>query len=191
MTVYRLLGLFSGILSVCAYVPYVVSTISKKTKPHPFSWLLWGILGGVSLITYFGVGARDTLPLAIVSFVGPSILFLLSIKYWSGSFSRFDYMCLTFSLIAIAVYIIFHAAAIALTINLAGDFLAALPTIKKTYHDSSSENFSTWFLFALSAIVSLFAISKWSYGIVIFPLYLAVFESFMSVLVFSGRRRKA
>jgi hypothetical protein len=191
MTIYRFLGLLAGVCSIAAYIPYVIYTVRGKIKPHPFSWLLWGILGGVSLVTYYAVGARDTLPLAVVSFVGPSLLFFLSIRYWSGGFSRFDYLCLLFSGVAILVYIIFRQAAVALTINLVGDLLAAFPTIRKTYRDPGSENMSTWLLFALSAVLSLVAIDRFTYGVVILPLYLALFEIGMCLLVLRGRLKKA
>lgn len=159
----------------------------KEITPHPFSWFVWAMLGTVTLVTYMGVGAIETLPLAIVNFIGPFTIFLLTIKYWKGKFPKFDYICLAFSLLAIIIYVIYHNAAIALTVNLLGDFIAALPTIRKTYLDSSSENLTTWILFTLGAIVSLFAIKDFSYGILIFPLYLVCFELLMCALIIRGR----
>ncbi len=190
MFLYSWLGIISGACAVAAYVPYVYLTIRGKITPHPISWLLWAILGAVSLITYIAVGAHETLPLAIVSFIGPTLLFLLSVKKWKGRFGRFDYVCLAFSCVAILVYIIFHQAAFALSINLIGDFIAALPTIRKTYHDPSSENLSTWLLFTLSAVIALFALDHLTYGLVILPLYLVLFEGLMCVLVIRGRLKK-
>lgn len=159
----------------------------KKIEPHPFSWFLWAVLGLVTLITYIGVGAKETIPLAILNFIGPLFIFFFTIKYWKGKFPAFDYVCLAFSLVAIIVYILFHNAAIALTINLIGDVLAALPTIRKTYQDPSSENLSTWAFFTLGAVISLFAIKDFTYGVLIFPLYLVVYEFIMCVLILRGR----
>ena len=96
MTTYIILGIISGMFCVLAYIPYLFAMYKNKIAPHPLSWFLWTILGFVSLVTYIGVGAKETLPLAIVSFVGPFLIFILTIKYWKGGFSKFDYICLTF-----------------------------------------------------------------------------------------------
>lgn len=183
MNSYTIIGIISPIVCALGYIPYLISIYRHKTKPHPFSWFLWAILGLVTLVTYIGVGAKETLPLAILNFVGPLFIFFFTIKFWKGNFPIFDYLCLVFSLIAIVIYIVFHEAAIALTINLVGDLFAALPTIRKTYKDPTSENLSTWLLFTFGAAISFFAIREFSYGLIILPLYLTVYEGIMCVLI--------
>ena len=192
MSIYALLGILSPLICAVGYVPYIAAMAKKKITPHPFSWLLWAILGFVSLVTYIGVGAKVTLPLAIMNFAGPTLIFFFTIKYWKEGFSRVDYLCLAFSLVSILTYVIFHRAAIALTINLAGDLFAALPTVRKTWIDPSSENFLTWFCFAIGAMVSLVALDgHFSYGVTLLPLYLASFETLMVLLVLRGRLKKS
>jgi hypothetical protein len=184
------LGILSPLVCILGYIPYIIAMSRNKIQPHPMSWLLWAILGFVSLVTYIGTGAHETIPLAILNFVGPVMIFFFTIKYWKGKFSRFDYVCLGFSLFSIAIYIIFHRAAIALSINLLGDFFAALPTIRKTYKDPSSESFLTWFCFGMGALLSLFAIRQFSYGIILLPLYLTSYELLMCALILRGRLKK-
>ncbi|MDQ5971658.1 MAG: hypothetical protein QG566_604 [Patescibacteria group bacterium] len=183
MTNYTIIGIISGLLGVLAYIPYITSIYKKKIQPHPFSWFLWMVLGFATFITYMGVGAKETLPLALISFVGPTVIFLITLKNWKGRFPKFDYFCLFLALLAIIIYIVFHQAAIALTLSLVGDLFAAMPTIRKTYKDPSSENIWTWSLFALGAVVALFAIRDFTYGVLVFPLYLAVFEIAMCWLI--------
>lgn len=183
MNTYSVLGIVSPIVCALGYIPYIVAINRNKIKPHPFSWFLWAILGLVTLITYVGVGAKETIPLALLNFLGPIFIFFFTIKYWKGKFPRFDYFCLIFSFIAIIVYIFFHEAAIALTINLIGDLLAALPTIRKTYKDPTSENLWTWLLFALGSLISIFAIRNFTYGIILFPLYLLIQDLSISLLI--------
>ncbi|MCC6323881.1 hypothetical protein IT400_03775 [Candidatus Nomurabacteria bacterium] len=183
MTNYTIIGIISGLLSVFAYIPYITSIYKKKIQPHPFSWFLWAVLGFATFITYIGVGAKETLPLALISFVGPMIIFFLTFKYWKRGFPKFDYFCLFIAIVAIIIYVVFHQAEIALTLSLVSDLFTALPTIRKTYKDPSSENFWTWFLFALGAVFALFAIRDFTYGVLIFPLYLTVFEIIMCILI--------
>lgn len=189
MTVYSILGILSGVVCGIGYLPYIYATIKKKNKPHPFSWILWSVLNLVSLITYMGLGAHETMPLAIMNFIGPLVIAIMSIKYWVGSFSKFDYVCLFLSAFSVLIYLVFHSASTALTFNLVADFLVYLPTMRKAYREPETEDLLTWILFFIANILSVFAISKWSYGIGVFPVYLAVTTLIVCATILLGRAR--
>ena len=187
MSIYYVLGFLSAIFFTIAYIPYIVSVIQGKTKPHPFSWLLWGLIGILSLYFYIHVGAHETLPFAYCGAVFPFVIFLFSIKYWKGGFSQFDYLVLALSLVSIILYLIFHSATVSLSMSILADMFAFMPTLRKTYLDPSSESLSSWGLFLTSYFLSVFAISKWTYGVAIFPCYLAVFGTIMCILILRGK----
>jgi uncharacterized protein with PQ loop repeat len=192
MTIYRILGLVSAVIFLFGYLPYVISIVKGKSKPHPVTWMLFAILGGVALFFTVQAGARDTLPLVVLNFLLPLMIAVLSLKYWEGGFSRFDYTCLGFSLLAILAYILFRNASFSITISILGDMLAYLPTLKKTYKDPSSEHPLTWALFALGCGLSVVAaIPNFAYGIVVYPAYLAISDIVMVVLILRGRLKKA
>jgi hypothetical protein len=41
-------GLLSVILSVVSYVPYARSIFVANTKPHAFTWLVWGTVMAIA-----------------------------------------------------------------------------------------------------------------------------------------------
>ena len=190
MSVYYILGILSAVFFTIAYIPYIISVVKGKTNPHPFSWFLWGLIGIITLFFYIRVGAAETLPLAVLGAGFPFVVFLFSLKYWKGGFSHFDYIVLCLSLISIILYILFHSANISLTISILADMFAFMPTIRKTYLEPSSESLLSWFLFLIGYILSVLAISKWTYGIAIFPCYLTIFGTIMCVLILRGRLKK-
>ncbi len=74
-----LLGIIGTILGFVGLVPYIRDVLSRKTKPHAFSWFVWGIIesivflaqvmnhGGIgSMIA--GISAATSLFIAIVAF---------------------------------------------------------------------------------------------------------------------------
>ena len=190
MTIYFWFGIISPFVSAIGYIPYVVSIVKGKTKPHPFSWFLWSIVGATVLFFCYAVGARDTLPLAVLNFIGPTCIFLFSARYWEGKFSFFDYACLVLSLVSIVVYLLFHNAAVSLTIALVSDFFAYLPTIRKTYLHPEQEDFLTWIFFTTGPILSILAVSSWTYAIGVFPVYLTTLSVVMCILLLRGRLKK-
>ena len=182
-------GLLSSVFFTVAYFPYIISVVKGQTKPHPFSWFLWGMIGIITLYFYFRVGAQETLGLAVLGAIFPFVVFVFSLKYWKGSFSRFDYVVLGLSLFSIILYLLFHSAAVSLSVSILADMFAFMPTIRKTYIDPSSESLSSWGLFLISYILSIVAISKWTYGVAVFPCYLALFGTIMCVLLKKHQNR--
>ncbi|MEK7179987.1 MAG: hypothetical protein AAB706_00770 [Patescibacteria group bacterium] len=189
MNTHSILGLLSGILATVAFIPYIYSIVRNETKPHPITWSIWAFIGIVSFGTYFATGATTTLPLALANIIVPLTIAFLSFKYWNwkARFTVFEYACLTISVISIVIWIVSQNPSLALTFNLIADFIAALPTLKKVYLDPSSENATTWIIIVIADILSLFAITEWSYGIVLLPLYFLLIST--TIMLLSLRKR--
>lgn len=185
---YAILGLLSGIIVASCAVPYVYSILAGKTTPHPITWILWAFMGGLSLFFYWDLGARDTIWIAVVNFVGPFIAATLSLKYWDwkDGFNSFEYACLVFSIISIVIWIVSRDPVLALTFNIIADALAALPTLVKAYRQPETESTWSWGVAAVGAALSLVAIREWSYGVAVLPLYL--FALYAALALFSSRK---
>ncbi len=184
MDLYAILGLLSGIIVASSAVPYVYSILAKKTTPHPITWILWAFMGGLSLFFYWDLGARDTIWIAVVNFVGPCIAATLSLKYWDwrDGFNGFEYACLVFSIISIVIWIVSRDPVLALTFNIIADALAALPTLTKAYRQPETESTWSWGVAAVGAVLSIMAIGEWSYGIAVLPLYLFALYTTLTLL---------
>ena len=188
MSFYEVVGILSAVVFTSSAIPYIVSIVRGKTVPHPVSWLLWAVLGAVTFYFSIKVGARETLPFAFFNFFNPCVIVLLSLRYWKGGFSRFDYLCLSCSLLAIVAYVLLRNAAFSLTVNLLGDAFAFLPTMRKTYLDPRSEDLLAWSLVTagyLLAVVAAFP--RFTYGVAVFPIYLATFGIIECGLILRGR----
>ena len=191
MNIHTFLGYLSVAVFAAGYVPYIISILRGKTTPHPFSWLLWTVLGFVSFFLYVHVGAKETLPLALGNCILPFVVVVLSLRSWRVKFSRFDYACLALSFFSIVLYAFLRDAILALTFNLAADLLAFLPTIRKAYKQPESEDMSTWILFTVGYALSLFAIVTWTYGVAVFPLYFTTLGTLMCLILLRARLKKA
>ena len=152
------------------------------------TWFIWAFVGFVSLGAYWGLGARDTIWIGVLNFIGPLSVFGLSLKYWNWKyrFSHFDYICLTLSLISIIIWLGVHNPVLALTFNLTADLIAALPTIRKVYLSPSTEDTKTWAIIVISTAISFFAIKQWSYGVALLPAY--IFCLSLTITILSLRR---
>jgi len=169
--------------TVIAYVPYIVSIFRNRTKPNRTTWLVLFLIGAITFIVYRDAGAQATLGVALANVVGPLVVFILAIKFGEGWKGKGDFKYLVFSAIAIALWQLYDSPVIGLVFNLLADFIAFLPTIKKSFQEPWTEDLPTWCIFTLGGIINLLAIEQWQFHIVIYPLYILLAEGSVAGLL--------
>lgn len=180
-----LIGIIAGAVSLAAYLPYIFSILRKTTKPSRSSWWIWTFVGLIILLSYYDVGARNTLWVPAIFVLCPLIVASLSIFYGQNThLDRLDKGCLILSLLSLLLWLILNNAAIALFINIIVDFFGFLPTFKKSLISPASENKLTWILFFLGSILNLLAIDRFVVDIALYPLYMLITDIVMFFLLF-------
>ena len=181
---YTLYGQIATSIITIAYLPYVFSIISNRTKPNKTTWLVLFLIGIITFFAYKNVGAVATLGVALANVIGPLFIFILSLKYGEGWENIKDFKYLILSVIAIILWQIYDSPLTGLVFNLIADSTAFLPTIVKSYLRPETEDMLTWFLFLTGNIINLFAIEMWQFSIYIYPVYILIAESIVFLLLF-------
>jgi hypothetical protein len=188
--IHKLFGLIAGLLSIVAFIPYIIAIIRKRAKPNRATWIIWSVMSFVIAISYYASGARETIWVAVAYAIGSTITAILSIKFGEGGWTKFDRFCLVGSALSILLWLITKQPMVALIINIIIDLLGALPTMKKSYLNPSGEDKLTWTLFELANIINLFAITSLKFSIMIFPVYMFSCCGIITILVVLPRRRE-
>ena len=169
------LGMIAGIIALLAYLVYVISIFKGRTKPNRATWWIWAFMGLVVGLSYYASGAVNTMWVPVVEFIGPFSIALLSIKYGEGGLdNKTDFVCLFGALFSILLWIIFNNPVIALVTNLVIDAFALVPTIKKSYLRPEGEDFWAWFGTGVADSLNMFAVEKFTFAILIYPIYMLV-----------------
>lgn len=172
MSHFEIIGIFAGIIEVCAFAPYIFSMVRGKTRPHRGSWFIWTLVGFVLLVSYYQAGAEETIWVPLIMFVGPLVVFLLSFKYGVGGWEDpLDKYCLIGALVGVGCLAIFSSPLVALTVAIATDIFAALPTVKKSILEPASEDVYAWSLAFVANALNIAAIREWSLEIAGYPVY--------------------
>jgi len=188
MNLAAMAGKVAGVLSLAAFVPFVIAILRKKARPSRASWFIWAVVGLMLGASYFSSGARNTMWVPISYIIGPITIAILSIPYGEGGWTRFDRFCLGTSALSLVLWIIFKDPLIALCINIFIDVLGALPTIRKVYKDPASEDKLTWLLFGSGNLANLFAVESLKFSIVSYPIYMIVCSWAIMILVIWPRK---
>jgi len=183
-------GKVAGIVSLIAFIPYILAILRGETKPNRATWWIWTIVGFMLGASYFSSGAKHTIWVPVSYIIGPFTVAILSIKYGEGGWTRFDRYCLFGTGMSVILWWIFSSPLIALLINLFIDFLGALPTIRKAYHKPESENHIAWILFFGGNIINLFAVEKWTFTIAVYPIFMFLLSGLIAITILIQRNKK-
>jgi hypothetical protein len=179
------LGLLAGVLSLLAFVPYILSILRGQTRPNRATWWVWTVCNGVLFASYYAAGERRSAWVPMSYTASSLFVALLSIKRGEGGLSKFDRGCVLGSAVGLALWGLSGSPITALAVNIGVDFAGALPTIRKTYLDPRSESLLAWALFLAANAVNLFAVETWSSPSVALPVY--YFFTTLIVLALAAR----
>lgn len=178
-----MIGIIAGIISLGAFIPYVVSIIKGKTKPHRITWGIWAWLGFLIFYSYRASGATSTLWVAAVYVIAPLIVAILSLKYGIGGWNKFDLLCLLSSIAATFLWFISETPFVAIVLYLLIDFFGSLPTIWKSYSHPETEDKLSWLLMVVANFANIFAVEDMQFSIIIYPLYMLFIGSLILYLL--------
>lgn len=165
---------------------YLVETVRGNVQPNRVTWSIWAL---APLIAFFaqvgeGVSLQESLLTFMAGFVPVLILlasFLHKNAYWK--IGKLDIVCGILSLGGLVLWLATGTGVIAIVFAILADFLAALPTIIKSYHFPETEDWTLYFFQTISALIALLVIRDWSVQTVAFPLYLFLDCILLTVLI--------
>lgn len=168
------LGILAVLLNSIGYYPYVRDILRGKVKPQRMTWGIWTILTSIIAVNQIvNEGGWSSL-----FFVSTSILvlttFLLSLKYGIGGFEKLDIICCIFAFALFIYWATQKDTRISTLIAVNIDLIAVIPTIIKTFKLPDTESYPQWMLAGIGGLLSLLAVPKLDWVLLIYPAYIFV-----------------
>jgi len=166
-------GVLSGLLSIFAFVPYIIDTIKGHTHPERACWFLWSVLGSISLASLLFEGAGASIWFVLVQVSGTIIVFLLSIRRGAGYYlSRRNKVVLTIAALGLGLWFVTDTPAYALLIAIGISLLGGVFTILKAYRAPQTETMVTWGISLAASVCALLSVPVWDPVLFAYPVYL-------------------
>jgi hypothetical protein len=168
MTIKEMFGLLSLVISVVSYVPYVRSIFVANTKPHAFTWLVWGTVMAIAFLAQLsdkgGAGSWAT---------GLSAAFCLGIgivALFRGEkhVTRGDWIAFITTFLAIPLWVATSDPLWSVLLVTGIDAVAYYPTFRKSYVKPDEE---LAFKYALTVIRYLFSLLALEHYTVVTSIY--------------------
>ena len=168
------LGVLAVIIGIVGYFPYFKNILSGKTKPHAFSWLVWGTLTAIAFAGQVssngGSGAWVTGFTALVCFC----IFFLALHKGTKEFSVIDWLGLGGAMLGLALWPLTHSPTAAIVLVTVIDMFGFVPTFRKSFNKPDEETLFTYSLSAVKFGIGILAINELSLTTVLYPASLVI-----------------
>lgn len=185
----EIVGGLAVVISLIGYVPYLRDLFAGKTKPHSFSWLIWGILTAIGFMAQVSDGAGAGAWVQGFTLILCVIIFFVSLKYGSKVISKFDWFLLIMALLSFVPWMATSDATISILLLIVIDILGLIPTIRKTYIDPYSETLITWELNTFKHVLALFAMENYSITTSLYSIYLVTANAITIIMMIYRRKQ--
>lgn len=183
------LGILATSMAFFSYIPYIRNMLSGKTKPHAFSWLVWGALTAIAFVGQVsdnaGPGAWVTGFTAMVSF----FIFVTALRTGEKDISKSDWFSLIGAGLAMLLWWATSNPLTAVILITLIDALGFYPTFRKSYHKPHQETAITFAISGLKFIVAIFALENLTLVTWLYPASLVLMNGIFVIMLLIRRKQ--
>lgn len=182
------LGVIAIVLVFVAYVPYVRDMLKGKTKPHIYSWFVWGLLamlvGTIQIKNGAGIGALVTLAAGASSV----LVFLLGLKNGKKDITKLDSLFLGAALAATIVWLFAKQPLTSMILLVTIGTLGFMPTLRKAWNKPGEETLMLWGINTGRHALGIAAIAKYNAVTLLHPVVWLVINLVFTLILIARRR---
>ena len=184
--------IFSAIaiaLTIIAFFPYIRSILKEETKPHVFSWVIWGSTTFIVFLAQLkdggGVGAW---PIGVSGLITIYVAFLAYLKKSDKTITLIDWCFFLSAMTSLPAWYLTSDPLWAVVVLTAVDVLGFGPTVRKAYVHPFEENLTFFSIIMARNLIVIMAMEYYSLTTVLFPAVIAVACLTLIAMVMLRRR---
>lgn len=185
----EIIGIIAVVLTFIAYVPYYRDILRGRTRPHIYSWSLWGLLTILLVALQIKGGAGPAVWVTAIAGLLCLGVVILSLKNGKRYITKSDTVVAILSLLAIGFWLIAEQPAVSITLVIIADLLAFIPTVRKSYNHPYTETLSLYITNALRFLLALFAVENYTYLSTSWVVAWVIGNTLLSLLLIVRRRQ--
>jgi hypothetical protein len=170
MVLKELLAATGVVLTFVAYLSYIASILHGTTRPHAFSWIVWG---ATTFIAFLGQmadsGGPGTWPIGVSGLVAIVVAVLAYLRRGDHAITRVDWAFFIAALASLPLWWITKDPLSAVVVLTAVDLLGFGPTIRRAFTHPYDEQLTLFVILAARNLISIAALQHYSLTTVLFP----------------------
>lgn len=175
-------------LTFYAFIPYIRSIRQGTTRPHVFSWVIWGSTTFVVFLAQLAdKGGAGAWPIGVSGIITIYVAFLAYTKRSDTSITRIDWIFFAAALTSLPAWYITSDPMWSVIILTVVDSLGFVPTFRKAYSRPFGEDLTFYKLIALRNLFVIVALVNYSLTTVLFPAVMAILTFTFIIMVLVRR----
>lgn len=183
------LSFFAIALTFVAYFPYVRSILRGESKPHVFSWVIWGL---TTFIVFFAQlqdgGGPGAWPIGVSGLISIGVAFLAWRRRERSSITISDWLFFAVALASIPLWYFTETPLWSVITLTFAEVLGFGPTLRKVYVRPHEENLTFWSILTARNLIAIAALDHLSWITILFPA-LSAAACLATILVALRQRR--
>ena len=176
-------------LTFIAFYPYVSSILRGETRPHVFSWVIWGATTFVVFLAQLkGGGGVGAWPIGVSGGITIFVAIAAYIKRADVSITRTDWLFFIAAISSLPLWYFTSDPLWAVVILTTVDVLGFGPTIRKAYVRPYSESLLFFVIITARNLIVILALESYSITTVLFPAVVAVACMALMIMMLYRRR---
>ena len=189
MTHKEILGLVAIVLTIVAFWPYIRSIHQGTTRPHVFSWVIWGVTTFIVFLAQLADrGGAGAWPIGVSGVITIYVAFLAYLKKSDIRITGVDWLFFTLAMASVPLWYFTSDPLWAVVILTLVDLLGFGPTFAKAYRYPHEEQLTFFALMGLRNFISILALQHYSLTTILFPAAIAL-ACIVFILMVARRRR--
>jgi hypothetical protein len=189
VNVKQLLSVIAIGLTLFAYYPYIRSIIQGKTKPHVFSWVIWGTSTCIVFLAQLAdEGGAGAWVIGFSGIISIYVAFLAYIKRSDSTITRIDWIFFILAMTSLPLWYLTSDPLWAVVILTTVDVMGFAPTIRRSYIRPFEEQLKFYVIMGVRNLVVISALENYSLTTVLFPATIAAVCLIFSLMVVYRRR---
>lgn len=165
----EVLGLIGVLIALTAYSLYFRDIFFRHTKPHAFSWLVWGTLAAIGFAAQVVGGGGAGSWVLFVDAVVCVTIFIIALFKGEKGYTMFDWVALLLAGFSLVLWWLTKTPTLSVLLITAVDACGFLPTYRKSFLKPFEESLSMFVLSMLKFIPVLIALDVVSIDTAFYP----------------------
>lgn len=183
-----LFGGLSVLMMLASRGTYFASILRGQTRPHAFSWLIWGTISTIGFAAQYVDGAGAGSWARGFGAVTCFVLVVMGILHGEKNITRSDWTTLAVALLAVPLWVVTKTPFWSVVLVCLIDTVGYIPTLRKSWLKPREESAKSYVFSCLGAFFSLVAIEHYTPTTWLYPAVLTVTNGSMAAFLL-GRRR--
>ena len=183
------LGILAVIIELASYAIYFWGIYKGKTKPHAFTWFVWGTANIVAYLAILFAGGGAGAWVFGVNAICCYLISIIGFKQQHVVYDTYDWLSLFGALLGIFLWFLTRNPLYAVLLISLSDIISIIPTLRKAYNFPFEENASSFAVGIFYYPLSILALGELSLTTWLYPAVIIVLDSTLVILILIRRKK--